>query len=207
MFSPSSYLLPNSSSETFPIKPVLFPSWDKPTIEFATDPPETVFSILRVFSKLLNSFTTQDKKIYWECSNCSVKFLDKSFFIDKEAEKQRYLEHQNEIGDPSYIKFLSKLSEPLERKLKPEDHGLDFGCGHGPALATMFKDKGFKIDLYDYNTKNDINVKKESREYYLYTKSIFKKGVFKIYHRLCSYTRFYKKPTKGYPCYLFKKYE
>jgi 2-polyprenyl-3-methyl-5-hydroxy-6-metoxy-1,4-benzoquinol methylase len=100
-------------------------------------------------SKLLNSFTTQDKKIYWECSNCSVKFLDKSFFIDKGAEKQRYLEHQNEIGDPSYIKFLSKLSEPLERKLKPEDHGLDFGCGHGPALATMLKDKGYKIDLYD----------------------------------------------------------
>ena len=36
---------------------------------------------------------------------------------------------------------------------------------------------GFKIDLYDYTTKNDINVKKESREYYLYTKSILKKGV------------------------------
>ena len=36
---------------------------------------------------------------------------------------------------------------------------------------------GFKIDLYDYTTNNDINVKKESREYYLYTKSILKQGV------------------------------
>jgi|TARA_B110000263_G_C15227594_1_gene472959 hypothetical protein len=78
-----------------------------------------------------------------------VKFLDQAFFIDEDAEKGRYLEHHNEIGDPAYLKFLSKLSEPLMAKLKSDDRGLDFGCGHGPALAEMLKAKGYDMDLYD----------------------------------------------------------
>ena len=45
---------PNSSSLTFPINPTSFPSWDNPTIELATDPPETVFSILRLDINSLN---------------------------------------------------------------------------------------------------------------------------------------------------------
>ena len=100
-------------------------------------------------SKSISSFITKDKKTYWQCSCCSVKFLDQAFFIDKDTEKGRYLEHQNEIGDPAYLKFLSKLSKPLKTKLKSDDCGLDFGCGHGPALAEMFKEDGYSIDLYD----------------------------------------------------------
>jgi len=100
-------------------------------------------------SELVSSFITKDIKTYWQCSHCSVKFLDQAFFIDEDTEKGRYLEHHNEIGDPAYLKFLSKLSEPLMAKLKPDDRGLDFGCGHGPALAEMLKAKGYDIDLYD----------------------------------------------------------
>ncbi len=100
-------------------------------------------------SELVSSFITKDRKTYWQCSHCSVKFLDQAFFIDEDTEKGRYLEHHNEIGDPAYLKFLSKLSEPLMAKLKPDDRGLDFGCGHGPALAEMLKAKGYDIDLYD----------------------------------------------------------
>ena len=100
-------------------------------------------------SKSISSFITKDKKTYWQCSCCSVKFLDQAFFIDKDTEKGRYLEHQNEIGDPAYLKFLSKLSKPLKTKLKSDGRGLDFGCGHGPALAEMFKEDGYSIDLYD----------------------------------------------------------
>ena len=100
-------------------------------------------------SKSISSFITKDKKTYWQCSCCSVKFLDQAFFIDKDTEKGRYLEHQNEIGDPAYLKFLSKLSKPLKTKLKSDYRGLDFCCGHGPALAEMFKEDGYSIDLYD----------------------------------------------------------
>ena len=100
-------------------------------------------------SKSISAFDTKDKKTYWQCSQCSVKFLDRAFFLDRDTEMERYLEHQNEVGDPSYLKFLSKLSEPLMTKLKSDDKGLDFGCGHGPALAEMLKADGYDIDLYD----------------------------------------------------------
>ena len=75
-------------------------------------------------SKSISSFTTKDKKTYWQCSCCSVKFLDQAFFIDEDTEKGRYLEHQNEIGEPGYLEFLAKLSKPLKAKLKIYDKGI-----------------------------------------------------------------------------------
>ena len=113
-------------------------------------------------SNQVESFITKDEKIYWDCTNCLVKFLDKAFHIDPITEKSRYLEHQNAIGDPAYLKFLSKLSEPLMAKLNSDDKGLDFGCGHGPALAEMLKSDGYDIDLYDpfFYPNQDIFSKK-----------------------------------------------
>ena len=100
-------------------------------------------------SKKTDIFYTTDKKTYWKCSHCLAKFLDQSHYLDESHEKDRYLEHQNEIGEPGYLEFLAKLSKPLKAKLKIYDKGLDFGCGHGPALAEMLKADGFSIDLYD----------------------------------------------------------
>jgi 2-polyprenyl-3-methyl-5-hydroxy-6-metoxy-1,4-benzoquinol methylase len=36
----------------------------------------------------------------------------------------------------------------LER-LKPEQKGLDFGCGPGPALSEMMKEAGYDMEVYD----------------------------------------------------------
>ena len=52
------------------------PSWDSPTIELATDPPETVFSILRFDNKSLNSLSS---KIYF------IVLLVKLFFVIKSS--------------------------------------------------------------------------------------------------------------------------
>lgn len=100
-------------------------------------------------SNLIKDFSTSDGKQYWHCSTCNAKFLDKKHYINKEIEKERYLEHENVIEDKGYRDFLSRLSEPLKKKLSPKAKGLDFGCGHGPALADMLTGDGFDIDLYD----------------------------------------------------------
>ena len=39
------------------MKPTLFPNWERPTIELATDPPATVSSIVSLESNFLNSFS------------------------------------------------------------------------------------------------------------------------------------------------------
>ena len=58
----SSYLLPKLSSVTFPIKTNLFPNCEKPTIEFANDPPKKVYSIKVYYTHL----QTHEKNSYIE---------------------------------------------------------------------------------------------------------------------------------------------
>ena len=82
-----------------------------------------------------DSFQTSDTKTYWKCGYCFAKFLDPSLYIEVGIEKERYLEHDNRIDDEAYRSFLSRLANPLQKKLSVDDTGLDFGCGHGPALA------------------------------------------------------------------------
>lgn len=100
-------------------------------------------------SKSTETFKTRDNKEYWSCDNCSAKFLDQKHYISTTEEKKRYLEHNNRVDDKNYRDFLSRLSMPLREKLSPKCKGLDFGCGHGPALADMLRSDGFDVDLYD----------------------------------------------------------
>ena len=107
-------------------------------------------------------FMIIDNKTYWECKKCFVKFLDKKHYLDRHSEKNHYLKHENNIKDKRYQNFLSKLYIPLKKKLSINDKGLDFGCGHGPALAYMFKMDGFNVDIYDpfFYSRNEIFLKK-----------------------------------------------
>ena len=100
-------------------------------------------------SSLVESFQTSDNLNYWHCNSCGAKFLDRKHYIDEDAEKKRYLEHENIIEDEGYRNFLSKLSNPLIGKIHTSAKGLDFGCGHGPALADIFTKNKYSIDLYD----------------------------------------------------------
>lgn len=100
-------------------------------------------------SKFIEIFDVIEHKTYWNCSTCKAKFLDPIDRLEPKLEKKRYQQHKNNVDDHSYKKFLSKLSNPLLKKLSIGDEGLDFGCGPGPALANILSSEGFKIDLYD----------------------------------------------------------
>lgn len=57
--------------------------------------------------------------------------------------------HENDIFDPAYRRFLSKLAVPLIARLTAGARGLDYGCGPGPALAAMLGESGHPMALYD----------------------------------------------------------
>ena len=105
----------------------------------------------------------EDEKIYWKCRNCLFISLDPKFRLSSSEEKDRYKQHNNDIYDANYRLFLSKLFKPLQGKLQDGVKGLDFGCGPGPALAEMFKEAGYQVDLYDpfffNNEMDDFSVK------------------------------------------------
>ena len=73
-------------------------------------------------SEHVESFQTSDQKTYWNCLYCNGKFLDEDYLPSSLDEKERYLEHNNEINDPEYRSFLSKLAMPLKEKNSTELH-------------------------------------------------------------------------------------
>lgn len=104
--------------------------------------------------------TVKDQE-YWRCKTCEATFLDPSHRLGRGAEKAIYDQHENDVADPGYRKFLSKLTAPLLEKLTPGSKGLDYGCGPGPALAEMLREKGHFMALYDpffYSDKMPLNV-------------------------------------------------
>ena len=90
-----------------------------------------------------------EQKRYWKCSYCEAIFLDKKFYLSSNDEYKHYLTHNNDLNDPRYKKFLSHLTLPLIERIKLNSIGLDYGCGPGPALSLMLREKGYQMFNYD----------------------------------------------------------
>ena len=94
-------------------------------------------------------FKNIKQKRYWKCSYCEAIFLDKEFYLSSNDEYKHYLTHNNDVNDPRYKKFLSNLMLPLIERMKLNSKGLDYGCGPGPALSLMLREKGYQMFNYD----------------------------------------------------------
>lgn len=94
---------------------------------------------------------------YYKCGRCKLLFVPADYHLSKDQEKARYQSHHNNSTDPGYIKFIEKLTVPLQTELsnkKPKPLiGLDFGSGESsPAdrLMTTFGCSMYKYDPYFY---------------------------------------------------------
>ncbi|HDQ99348.1 MAG TPA: class I SAM-dependent methyltransferase, partial [candidate division WOR-3 bacterium] len=92
---------------------------------------------------------------YRRCPECAATFLERPHLPDTETELARYREHRNDPADPAYLAFLDRLARPLLERLPPNRHGLDYGCGPGPALAGLLTRHGHSVRLYDPFFKPD----------------------------------------------------
>lgn len=95
---------------------------------------------------------------YLQCGLCKLVFVPDHYWVSMEEERATYDLHDNDVQDQGYRKFLSRLTTPLMERLNPEQKGLDFGCGPGPALAMMLEESGHQVDLYDPFYYNDRSV-------------------------------------------------
>ena len=94
-------------------------------------------------------FSEEKRRKYLRCSNCHLVYVPKEFHLSSIEEKAEYDLHDNSVNDTGYRKFLSRIFEPMTKKISSDARGLEFGCGPGPALAEMFKEAGYSIELYD----------------------------------------------------------
>ncbi len=87
---------------------------------------------------------------YYRCCHCELIFVPSSQFLPETAEKSHYDHHQNSPTDMRYRTFLNNLCLPLQERLTPNSHGLDFGSGPGPTLSHMLEEFGHRVTLYDH---------------------------------------------------------
>ena len=94
-------------------------------------------------------FAEVEAKHYWRCQSCLATYLDPQYFPSAAEEISQYRLHENDVDDPAYRQFLSKLAQPVLEHIGPASEGLDYGCGPGPALAAILREAGHTVALYD----------------------------------------------------------
>lgn len=94
-------------------------------------------------------FFEDNRRSYFRCKVCQLTFVPPAQYLSPTEEKAEYDLHQNSPDDPGYRQFLSRIFEPMQARLAPNSHGLDFGCGPGPTLSVMFEEAGHTVALYD----------------------------------------------------------
>ena len=106
----------------------------------------------------LSLWHRDSRREYWRCAHCALVSVPPGFHLDEAAEKAEYDRHENNPADPGYRGFLNRLAQPLLERLAPASCGLDFGCGPGPALATMLEGAGHTVALFDKFYQPDMSV-------------------------------------------------
>jgi SAM-dependent methyltransferase len=86
---------------------------------------------------------------YLGCTRCTLIFVPPGERLSPEDELARYRLHRNDVYDPRYRQFLAPLAEAVLAVTAADTHGLDFGCGPGPALAHLLEAAGRRVTLYD----------------------------------------------------------
>jgi len=107
----------------------------------------------------------QDKRDYYQCSDCSLVFVAEHQWLSQDNEKAMYDRHNNSPDDAGYRTFLSRLFTPMADHLSPHSHGLDFGSGPGPTLSLMFAEAGHTMTLYDKFYAPDKQALKQSYDF------------------------------------------
>ncbi len=110
-------------------------------------------------------FMRVDNRTYLRCQRCNATLLAANELPDADFEYARYLCHQNDPADPGYRRFLSRLADPLCKRLPSEASGLDYGCGPGPALASMLREAGHPMRLYDPFFYKDLTALQQTYDF------------------------------------------
>jgi SAM-dependent methyltransferase len=102
---------------------------------------------------------------YYHCAQCDLRFLNPLQRLSPTEEKNRYLNHENDVSDPGYRKFVQPLFEALKKQIPTPANGLDFGCGTGPVLYALFQEAGYVMQKYDVFFAPDTTPLRETHHF------------------------------------------
>ena len=91
-----------------------------------------------------------DSDDYYHCPECDLIMLPEAELPAPAEERRRYLDHDNTFATSGYVRMFEEfIGDFIEPRLEEMEKALDFGCGPGPVLATMLKERGLDVDIYD----------------------------------------------------------
>jgi SAM-dependent methyltransferase len=89
------------------------------------------------------------ERTYYKCKNCSFIFVEKDAVLKRDKELIRYNMHNNSIEDPLYRDYFNKFIEYSFLNLEGVKKVLDYGSGPQPVLASVLRERGYNVDIYD----------------------------------------------------------
>lgn len=93
--------------------------------------------------------TIMADEYYFLCQSCGAYVKNEVYFISNDEEKSRYEHHNNDVEDINYQNFTSPITNAIIQRQRPQDLGLDYGCGPGPVISEMLKKHGYNVILFD----------------------------------------------------------
>ncbi len=89
------------------------------------------------------------RRRYFKCATCWLAFLDPAQRPAAEAEKHRYIQHNNDPDEPGYRAFLMTLARPCIEAVSESARCLDYGCGPTESMSRIFAAHDIAMDSYD----------------------------------------------------------
>ncbi len=102
------------------------------------------------------------KRLFLKCNGCKAIFVHSLYLPDKSSEIKRYKEHNNDVEDKGYQKFVDPIVNEIFTDFGPLHIGLDFGAGPGPVISKILADRNYRIMQYDpffYNFPHLLELK------------------------------------------------
>lgn len=94
-------------------------------------------------------------RTYWECSDCNFIEVDEVDHLTAGDEADFYRNHENSVEDLRYRQYARSVTDEATRRLSEAKAGgvfgkaLDYGCGPGPVVASVLRERGIAADEYD----------------------------------------------------------
>ena len=86
---------------------------------------------------------------FHKCDSCCGIFRSRKYHLPPDREKDRYLDHNNDVYDDRYRQFVFQITNDILQTYNLETCGLDYGAGPGPVISKVLHEQGYHIAQYD----------------------------------------------------------
>lgn len=89
------------------------------------------------------------RRRFIRCPDCQLVFVPREEWPTPAAERARYARHDNQPGNPDYVRYLEGVADQLARLPTPARRILDFGSGSEAVLTGILRARGYDCTPYD----------------------------------------------------------